>query len=49
MIAEKGKYGQWVVSAVVNGVRVHRQYFGYTKREAVSIFRKEVGYDGKKE
>ena len=34
--------GGWLVSAVIDGYRVARRYFGYTKREAVAMFRAEV-------
>ena len=30
------------VSAMVNGYRVRRTYIGYSKREAVAMFRDEV-------
>jgi hypothetical protein len=35
---EKGQYGQWVVSAVIDGVRVHQQYFSHTREEALEKF-----------
>jgi hypothetical protein len=42
MIAEKNKEGAWVVSDIVNGYRVSRRYYYYTKREALAMFRREV-------
>ena len=41
MTAEKNQYGAWVVSDIVDGVLEHRQYYGYTKREAMAAFRAE--------
>jgi hypothetical protein len=35
----RGREGQWVVSAVINGYYESRQFFGYSRREAVSMFR----------
>lgn len=34
--------GMLVVAAMVNGYRVCRRYMGYTKREAVRMFKKDV-------
>jgi hypothetical protein len=42
MIAEKNYEGAWVVSDIVNGYRVSRRYYYYTKREALAMFRREV-------
>jgi 5-bromo-4-chloroindolyl phosphate hydrolysis protein len=42
MIAEKNNEGAWVVSDIVNGYRVSRRYYFYTKREAVRLFRQEM-------
>lgn len=42
MTIEKNKEGAWVVSDIVNGYRVSRRYYFYTKREAVRLFRQEV-------
>ena len=33
---EKGHNGQWIVTAEVAGHFVRRQYYGYTKREAMA-------------
>jgi hypothetical protein len=37
--SEKGQYGQWIHSAIVDGERVHHQYFGYTKKESLKLFK----------
>ena len=42
MIVEKNYEGAWVVSDIVNGYRVARRYYGYTKRQALAMFRAEV-------
>lgn len=34
--------GAWIVSDIVGGYRVARTYYGYTRREAVALFRREV-------
>lgn len=34
--------GAWRISAILNGYRVSRQYFGYSKREVVRLFKSEV-------
>jgi len=31
--------GAWIVSQIVGGYLVSRTYYGYTKREAVALFR----------
>jgi hypothetical protein len=31
--------GAWIVSEIVGGYLVSRTYYGYTKREAVALFR----------
>ena len=41
MIAEQGQYGQWIVLDIINGQLVHGQYYGYTKKEALILFREE--------
>jgi hypothetical protein len=33
--------GAWIVSDTVRGYLVTRTYYGYTKREAVRLFREE--------
>ena len=34
--------GAWVVSALVDGYLVERQFMGYTKKEATRLFRQYV-------
>jgi hypothetical protein len=34
--------GAWEVSDIVGGYRVARTYYGYTRREAVALYRREV-------
>jgi len=41
MIIQKNIYGYWVISDIVRGYRLERKYLGYTKKEALSLFRKE--------
>ena len=38
---EKTFQGAWRVSAIVGGYLVSRQYMGYTKREAVAMFKEQ--------
>jgi len=33
--------GGWIVSDIINGYLVSRRYFGYTKLEAIKLFRAE--------
>jgi hypothetical protein len=42
MTIEKGRYGQWIISDIVEGYYVHRQYYGYSKKEAIQLFIKEL-------
>lgn len=37
--------GAWLVSAIINGRLVTRQYYGHTKREAVGLFRYEMSLE----
>ena len=39
MIVEKNYEGAWVISDIVRGYRVAHRYYGYTKREAVRLFK----------
>ena len=34
--------GGYCVADIVNGYRVQRRYFGYTKRECVRMFKEEM-------
>jgi hypothetical protein len=42
MIAEKTFQGAWRITDLINGYFVTRQYFGYTKREAMRRFKEET-------
>jgi len=42
MTTTKGQYGQWIISDIINGYLVIRQYYGYTKREALQMFKHET-------
>lgn len=44
MTVEQNHHGAWVVAEVVGGYRVSRTYYGYTRQEAMRLFREEVGY-----
>lgn len=35
---EKNTYGAYAISALVNGYRVSRQFYGYTKKESIRRF-----------
>jgi hypothetical protein len=39
---EKNARGGWVFSLISQGVRVSRQFYGYTKREATRLFLEEI-------
>jgi hypothetical protein len=41
MTIEKTFQGAWRVSAIIGGWRYSKQYFYYTKREAVELFKEE--------
>ena len=44
--AERNAEGAWIFSAVIgssySGYRLQRSYYGYTKREAIALFRQFV-------
>ena len=42
MNIEKNVYGAYVISDIVNGYLVSKQYYYYTKKEAISRFKREV-------
>lgn len=42
MTIEKTFQGAYRVSDIINGQYVSRQYFGYTKKEAIAEFKHEV-------
>ena len=39
MTIEKNHAGAWVISDIIGGYRVARSYYGYTKAQAVALFR----------
>jgi hypothetical protein len=41
MTIEKGNQGQWIVTDIINGYLVSKQFFGYNKKEAIKLFKKE--------
>jgi hypothetical protein len=42
MTIERNYQGAWVISEIIGGYRVARSYYGYTKREAVALFRADT-------
>lgn len=42
MIVEKNVYGAYVISDIVKGQYVSKQYYYYTKKEAIIKFKREV-------
>lgn len=38
---ERTFQGAWLISAMIDGYLVSKQYMGYTKKEAVSMFQQE--------
>ena len=42
MIVEKNVYGAYVISDIVRGQYVSKQYYYYSKKEAISKFKREV-------
>ena len=43
MTLEKHKpSGAWIVSDIIQGQLIRRTYYGYTKREAMRMFRMET-------
>lgn len=46
MFAERVKHsGAWIVSDIVDGYRVARTYYGYTRAQALRLFREEFAGD----
>lgn len=35
-------YGAYVISDIIDGYLVSRSYFGYTKRQAMALFKREA-------
>jgi hypothetical protein len=42
MIIERNYQGAWVISDIIGGYRVARSYYGYTKAQAVALFRADI-------
>lgn len=42
MTVEKTIFGYWKISKVINGVLITRQYSGYSKRDAIAMFREDT-------
>ena len=42
MTIERNHEGAWVISAVVGQYLETRRYYGYTKREAITLFKEET-------
>ena len=42
MTISKNVYGYWVISDMVGGYRIERKYIGYTKKEAIRLFKNEI-------
>lgn len=40
--SEIGRNGQVIVSTMFEGIRMSKQFYGYTKEEAIEIWRKEL-------
>lgn len=39
MTIERNHHGAYVITAIINGYLVTRQYYGYTKRDAIREFK----------
>jgi hypothetical protein len=42
MTIEKNHAGAWIISDIIGGYRVARSYYGYTKAQAVALFRADT-------
>lgn len=42
MTVIRNRNGSYAISDIVKGYLVTRQYYGYTKREAIKLFRQET-------
>ena len=42
MSIDKNSEGAWRISDVVDGYLVTRRYYGYTKSEAIKLFKEET-------
>ena len=41
MTVDKNSEGAWRVSDIINGYLVTKRYYGYTKKEAIKMFKEE--------
>ena len=41
MTATRNMHGAWVVSGIVDGYLVTRRYYGYTRRQAIAMWKEE--------
>lgn len=44
MTIEKTFQGAWRISKIIDGYLVSKQYFGYTKKEAIAEFKAEFSF-----
>ena len=42
MLIERTRTGMWCISEMVKRVLVTRRYIGYSKRDAIQLFKREV-------
>lgn len=43
MLIERVRHsGMWVISEIVKGALVTRKYLGYSRKEAIQLFRQEM-------
>ena len=39
MTIERGQYGQYIISSFVNGYLITKQYYDYSRKDAVASYR----------
>jgi len=43
MLIERVRHsGMWVISDIINGALVTKKYLGYSRKEAIQLFRQEM-------
>ncbi len=42
MLIERNYEGAWIISDIVAGYFITRRYYGYTKMEAIRLFKMEM-------
>jgi len=42
MTIDKNAEGAWRISDIIGGYLVTRRYYGYTKREAIKLFKEQT-------